>query len=74
VSGGVREHLRWITCPECGKRAYETKAIAKRTAKFMGDRMAAYRCQFGGPGWHIGHLPKQVVQGDVPRSEIRQER
>lgn len=42
------------TCPRCGKRAYTSKASAKRTAKWLypGDRMRVYQCP-GTPWWHL---------------------
>lgn len=40
------------TCPDCGKRAYASKASAKNGARLLypGQRMRVYKC---GPWWHI---------------------
>ena len=41
-------------CPECGKRAYTSKATAKAAARrvYPGARMRAYNCP-GTPWWHL---------------------
>lgn len=58
-------------CPTCGKLRYLSRAHAKKTAKRLQrrreGRLNAYRC---GAFWHIGHLPKSVVHGEVRRDEI----
>lgn len=58
------------TCTTCGKRCYVTKRAAKTAARALhpGDHLNAYRC---GPWWHLGHLPRQVVTGDLARPDIR---
>jgi hypothetical protein len=42
------------TCPECGKRAYTSKATAKAAARrlYPGARIRAYSCP-GTPWWHL---------------------
>jgi negative regulator of replication initiation len=42
------------TCPECGKRAYTSKATAKKAARqlYPGARTRAYSCP-GTPWWHL---------------------
>ena len=44
----------YFACPACGKRAYDTRTVAKRAAKalYPDRRMRAYRCR-GAPWWHI---------------------
>jgi negative regulator of replication initiation len=41
-------------CPECGKRAYTSKATAKAAARrlYPGARIRAYSCP-GTPWWHL---------------------
>jgi hypothetical protein len=41
-------------CPECGKRAYTSKATAKAAARrlYPGGRIRAYSCP-GTPWWHL---------------------
>ena len=73
----------WYPCQGTGKRGYLTRADARRArARTRGSgadekagSLSIYRCQdrggVKGCGWfHIGHLPKSVVQGDVPRGEV----
>lgn len=42
----------FVTCPACGKRAYRTKADARRNGRqlYPGVRLRAYRC---GWWWHV---------------------
>ena len=56
-------------CPVAGKKSWPTKADAKAMAKRTprGRKLAAYRC---GDHWHLGHLPKPVVEGRIPREQI----
>lgn len=53
---GGRAGLCWY----CGKLTYRDRRAAKRSMRELypaqvGHGMAAYRCQNGGSGWHIGH-------------------
>lgn len=58
-------------CPKCGKVRYLTRAHARKTAKRIkkrrDGRLNAYRC---GEFWHLGHLPKSVVHGEISRDVI----
>lgn len=59
----------------CGKIRYLTKGAAKRQARRMKGRIGrlnAYRCPAG--FWHLGHLPKAVIRGEISRAEIRPRR
>jgi len=63
-----------ITCLSCvpRKQTYTSRKAA-RTAirKTPGwGRMQAYPCP-GGEGWHVGHLPRAVRQGEVGRDIYR---
>ena len=61
---------QWVTgiC-STGKRSRLTKISAKQHAKNMpGERMREYRCEEC-DSWHVGHLPRAVVQGQVTASE-----
>lgn len=68
-----RSLSHWKTCPECGKRSYDTRADAKRVNKLLHDRMNVYPCALGGAGFHLGHLPRPVIQGLEPRDEVVQQ-
>lgn len=67
-------------CPLCGKRCYLTRKDARRIARRIpqppGKRLNAYpSCgelanDKGGEYWHLGHLPKPVVRGKIPRDDI----
>lgn len=59
------------TCEACGKLAHPDRKAAKRARTRMGDhKLSAYPCPDGTGYWHLGHLPKAVVWGDVDRSEL----
>lgn len=61
------------TCPVCGKIAYLSRADARRAAKQLDavgrreGRIRPYRC---GDSWHLGHLPKRVVDGEISRDQL----
>jgi len=46
------QQLPIATCPDCGKRAYTSKASAKNSARVLypGQRMRVYAC---GRWWHL---------------------
>lgn len=71
-----RDPLTVPTCAACGKAQHATKADAKRFGKQHHPRgdVRPYRCQYGGPGWHLGHLPDPVIAGRQPRSYAQQAR
>ena len=53
----------------CGKVRYRTRADAKVALRrdYPGERMNVYECD----GWlHIGHLPRDVVNGTMTRDDI----
>lgn len=56
-------------CPACGKRRFTSRKKAKAMARKLSLRgVNAYPC---GDYWHVGHLPKPVVQGVIDRDRIR---
>lgn len=55
--------IHWHSCPSCGKRSYIDRRTAKRVAKRHQGHLNTYECDSG--GWHIGHLPRAVMQGKV---------
>lgn len=59
-------------CPTTGKLKWSTRGKAKQTARRVnpGEHMSAYRCS-ACKWWHIGHLPRGVVDGVVTRSDLR---
>lgn len=63
-------HNDWTTCTGCGKRGYYSKTDAKNVRQAMGEKgLSVYRCQQSG-AWHLGHKPRQLVQGRISRAEI----
>jgi hypothetical protein len=58
-------------CTPCGKRTYKDRKRARNAAKTRhpGEHLGAYACPEG-DGWHLGHLPKDVVKGRITRGEI----
>lgn len=61
-------YLTW--CAHHRKRAF-TKGNAKKVRRMLpkAEGMCVYQCRFIQGGWHTGHLPKQVVRGEVTRGE-----
>ena len=52
------------TCRTCGKRTFRNRRDARAMAKQIpGAHMTAYRCPVDAGGWHLGHLPRDVVRG-----------
>lgn len=49
------------TCPDCGKRAYETRPQAERTARrvYPNQTMRVYQC---GRWWHLTSQNAETVQ------------
>lgn len=65
----VNAHM--TVCEQCEKRVYETAAAARRQAKRIpGRHMSTYPCPDGN-GWHLGHLPADVVQGKLDKDEYQ---
>lgn len=59
-----------VTCA-CGKVGYLCRRDAKHIARQLGHRgLSTYRCPDSGY-WHLGHLPKRVIAGEMSRDEIR---
>lgn len=61
----------WTRCEGTGKRRYESKRdarIAARQQELKGvDQYLCTRCN----GYHNGHLPKLVKDGDVVRWDLQ---
>jgi hypothetical protein len=65
VTHGDSDYVSW--CPDCCKRIFAGRRAARKKAhQVPGRRMHAYPCP-AGRGWHLGHLPKSVVHGKVPK-------
>lgn len=64
--------VQWTHCEHCdGKRRYLSKAAARQQARaHTGDAgsMSAYECPAVPGQWHIGHLPRAVVRGEIDRT------
>ncbi|MEU3013400.1 hypothetical protein [Nocardia asteroides] len=62
---------QWTHCEPCGKRRYQSKAAAKQQARTHTGNygsMSAYECPAVPGQWHIGHLPRAVVRGEIDRT------
>jgi hypothetical protein len=63
-----------VTCFSCvpRKQTYTSRKAAKAAIRKTPGwgRMQAYPCP-GGEGWHAGHLPRAVRQGEVGREIYR---
>lgn len=56
----------------CGKRAYTTKADAKRAARQVRGRkgrLDVYRCDHDPRYVHLGHQPPPITEGRVARGD-----
>ena len=63
-------HEAWWTCSDCGKRAYGSKADAKKVQSRVAsgrEGLHAYRC---GDAWHLGHKPPDLVAGRASRADL----
>lgn len=56
-------------CAACRKRTYVNGRAARAVSKKIpGRHLSAYRCPQGA-GWHLGHLPIDVVHGDLSKDD-----
>lgn len=61
--------LFMTTCPQTGKRVYTSRGRARTARVRVGDRkLNIYRCD-ACAGYHLGHLPRIVVAGELTRGE-----
>lgn len=67
----------YFTCPECGKRSYDSRASAKRAGKALAKAkpwtakgLSEYECRAGGRGWHVGHLAPAIARGEKTIDEV----
>ena len=66
-----RAPIQWTTCEHTGKRRYESRKAARRAAASAGMHdLSAYECSACG-GFHNGHLPKMVRDGDAVRWDMQ---
>lgn len=59
-------------CDAHGKYLYKSKSDAKRIAKEHRPRKGVYRCDHKPAYWHVGRLPRNVIQGRISRSQLVQ--
>ncbi len=58
------------TC-ECGKAVFLSRKEAKRAlSQFPGSDCRVYECTLTPGVFHWGHLPRQVVRGEIARAQI----
>ena len=59
------------TCPECGKRCYVSRRIAKQQSKilFPGQHMGVYGCDWN--GWTWFHLTSEPQRKKEARKQVR---
>lgn len=69
--GKEQRRIEWTTCEHTGKRRYNSRKDARRAAAAAGNRgLDAYPCTACG-GFHNGHLPKMVRDGDAVRWDMQ---
>lgn len=63
-------------CPACGKFSYPTRGDAKQCRKQMPRHkgLKVYPCPVSDNLFHLGHLPTDVLRGEIGREEIRHRR
>lgn len=67
--GKESKTLFMTTCKLTGKRIYEARGDARTArARIGGRKMNIYRCD-DCSGYHLGHLPRSVVVGELARDE-----
>lgn len=77
----------WIRCAKTGKRGYESRSLARKArgrTRGVADPdkvggLSIYRCEDDARGagcglFHLGHLPRPIVEGDLERSALRKPR
>lgn len=58
-------------CADCGKRSFESRADAREVAQRLSRAdLRPYRCHGNGQAWHLGHLPRPVIAGEISRDQI----
>lgn len=58
-------------CEPCGKFSYASRKHAKKHARKMSrSELSAYQCPHNPNRWHIGHLPRKVIAGQIGRDDI----
>lgn len=66
---------RYLTCEECGKRAYLSKRAAKVARVNIGDHSLHLYKQHG--SWHLGHMKpgttRAYYRGDTEPSDLLEE-
>lgn len=60
-------HINW--CESCQKRSYLTRPMAKDIARKTGGHRTAYPCPVNVTLWHVGRLPRDVIEGKITRHE-----
>lgn len=69
----VVPYIGW--CPKHEKKIYAERKLARRAIRQMHEKgMSAYPCDEVAGGWHVGHMPPEVLRGDKPRSILRRTR
>lgn len=66
-----RHHWHW--CKVCGKRTYLYRQGAKDALRVMRRGEAKGMRPYpscAGPFWHVGHLPRNVLKGQITAREI----
>lgn len=63
-------------CWACRKLSFASRKEARRQAALLpkesdGYRARAYQCPVSG-AWHVGHLPEDVIKGEVSRQKVRE--
>lgn len=63
---------KWTICQHTGKRRYESRKEARRAAAMNSSvrGLSPYECTIC-KGWHLGHLPRMVRDGDAVRWDMQ---
>lgn len=65
------KEIPWTRCAHTGKMRFKSRKDAKRFAAMKSlTGLSAYQCTVC-QGWHNGHLPKMVRDGDAVRWDMR---
>jgi len=54
-------------CRTCDKLMYPDRKTARKVARNHSSHKNAYRCPVNELFWHVGELPRMVIEGHVDR-------
>jgi hypothetical protein len=56
-------------CDNCGKLLYLDRSKARAVGRQHRPHKGTYRCPVNGQMWHVGRVPRAVIEGHLTRDE-----